>query len=87
MARIPQGFVPKFAQRLDELVWDGKYDLWWENVLYNYLDRDDVSAVDVSDLFWGEVDYIEDYERILEYVRTGDVGCKTDRKFLPKGLR
>ncbi len=86
MAVIPAAFVPKFAARMDELVWNEQYRLWWENILYNYLDRDDVRVVDVSDLFWGEIDYIEDYERIREYERTGDVNCKLDRKFGPKGL-
>ncbi len=46
------------------MVKDEKYDLWWENVLYNHLAEEPVSVVDVPDIFWDEVDYVQDYERI-----------------------
>ena len=39
--------------------------------------------IDVSDLFWAEVDYIQDYDRIMEYIRTGDVSSKIDKRFIP----
>ena len=65
------------------MVKEEKYDLWWENVLYNNLAEEPVSVVDVPDLFWAEVDYVQDYERIMEYVRTKDVSSKLDKRFMP----
>ena len=58
------------------MVSQGKYDLWWENVLYEHILENPVHVRDVSDLFWAEIDYIDDYSRILDYVRTGDLSVK-----------
>ena len=83
LAKITAGKVPVFAERLDAMVKAEKYDLWWEDVLYEYIGEDPVHIIDVSDLFWAEVDYIQDYDRIMEYIRTGDVSSKIDKRFVP----
>ena len=55
---------------------DELYHLWWENVLYNYSKEYPVYALDVEDRFWGEIDYIEDYERILNHIKeTHEMGA------------
>lgn len=87
LAKISARKVPVFTERLEAMVRDEKYDLWWENVLYDYIDEDPVHVVDVSDMFWAEVDYIQDYDRIMEYVRTGDVQSKIDKRFAPHSDR
>ncbi len=68
-AKIRKNAVAKFKKDLDRLVAEEKYNLWWENVLYENLSTTPVYVEDVSDLFWAEVDYIDDYERILNYVK------------------
>ncbi len=68
-AKIRRNAVAKFKNDLDRLVTEEKYNLWWENVLYENLSTTPVYVEDVSDLFWAEVDYIDDYERILNYVK------------------
>lgn len=68
-AKIRRNAVAKFKNDLDRLVAEEKYNLWWENVLYENLSTTPVYVEDVSDLFWAEVDYIDDYERILNYVK------------------
>ncbi|MBO4568905.1 MAG: phosphocholine cytidylyltransferase family protein [Candidatus Methanomethylophilaceae archaeon] len=83
LAKISACKVSTFAERLESMVKAEKYDLWWENVLYEYIDEDPVYVVDVSDMFWAEVDYIQDYDRIMEYIRTGDVLSKIDKRFAP----
>ena len=45
-----------------------KHDLWWENVLYELSEKEDIYVKDVNGKFWAEVDYIEDYNRIKNYV-------------------
>lgn len=67
-AKVRKDSVEAFRENLERLVMDEKYDLWWENVLYENLDTAPVYVEDISDLFWAEVDYIDDYERILKYV-------------------
>lgn len=70
MAKITKSFLPKFNKRLEELIAAHKHDLWWENVLYSYTDSDeeDIYTVDVDGRFWAEIDYFDDYERILDYI-------------------
>ncbi len=52
-----------------------KHDAWWENILYSYTDKQekDIYTVDVEGRFWAEVDYFDDYERIINYVAQKDV--------------
>ena len=70
VARIDRGFVPQFSQRLNEMIASQQHGVWWENVLYSLSDRQFVEVRDISGQFWAEVDYIEDYERIAEFVKT-----------------
>lgn len=69
IAKIAKGFLPLFIQRLEQLIDTQKHNLWWENVIYSFIGEMDVNVRDVQNLFWGEVDYLEDYNRILEYIK------------------
>ncbi len=68
MACIRKEAVCDFASGLESLVGQGRYDLWWENALYEFCTQRPVFIKDVEGKFWGEIDYIEDYERILAYL-------------------
>ena len=70
LAKLKASFLPGFRDRINGCVEDGIYDLWWENVLYHYSDQFPVYVRDVQGHFWGEIDYIEDYARILEHIHT-----------------
>lgn len=76
MAKLKREVVPRFRENLEKMVAQERYDLWWENVLYEHISEMPVHVKDVSDYFWAEIDYIDDYERILEYLRTGDLSAK-----------
>lgn len=76
IARLRGGFTQTFVERLCQMVRDERYDLWWENVLYEYSSVTPVHVKDVTPFFWAEIDYIDDYKRILDYVRSGDVSLK-----------
>lgn len=78
IAKISSNFIHVFKKRLETLIEHGKYDLWWENTLYEYISETPVYVRDVSQFFWAEVDYIEDYRRIQNYVKTGDIRNKFD---------
>jgi choline kinase len=74
-ASFDRDFLGAFATRLDELIQLQRHGLWWEDVLYSMSEERPVLARDLAGAFWGEVDYIEDYERIMEfYRRQGPVG-------------
>jgi len=68
-ATFDAAFAAKFHERLETLICSQQHSLWWENVLYSMSEERPIVAKDVGGAFWGEVDYIEDYERILEYCR------------------
>lgn len=70
MARIGKEFLPKFSGRLDEMICGQQYGCWWENILYSFTDKheEDIYTVDVDGRFWAEIDYFDDYVRIIDYV-------------------
>ena len=61
--------MPIFLERLDQLITDSKHDMWWENILYSFTDENEhqIFTKDVEGLFWSEIDYFDDYTRILNY--------------------
>lgn len=68
IAKISKNFLPEFRENLEYLVKEGEYNLWWENILYSLSDTKDIYVEDVGERFWGEVDTIEDYNRIQNHI-------------------
>lgn len=68
-ATIGNGFLGKFADRLDALIATQNHGMWWEDVLYSMASERPILARDIDGAFWGEVDYVEDYLRIQEYYK------------------
>ncbi|MDO5601825.1 MAG: phosphocholine cytidylyltransferase family protein [Oscillospiraceae bacterium] len=70
VAKLDRAFCPLFTRRMEELIQKGKYRLWWENVLYSMADEGEhaIHTLDVEGEFWSEIDYFDDYERILKYM-------------------
>lgn len=62
-------WVKKFKKRLITLIEDGKYNTWWEGVLYSFVGEEDIHTADVNGIFWSEVDTIDDYHRVLNYAK------------------
>lgn len=69
MAKMSKDFLPVFRRRLEEMISTQQSDVWWENVLYSMTDSLDIHALDMKGYFWAEVDYIEDYQRIVEHCK------------------
>ncbi|MBQ7832022.1 MAG: phosphocholine cytidylyltransferase family protein [Lachnospiraceae bacterium] len=67
LAAIRGNMIPKFKKRLEELVENQHHNFWWEQVLYSMTEEQPIWAEDIAGTFWAEIDYIEDYGRILEY--------------------
>lgn len=67
VAKIESDFVETFLKKLTNTIEEEEYNLWWENILWRYSEKNDVFIKDVGTHFWAEVDFIEDYERILKY--------------------
>lgn len=67
IGKVEKSFLDDFKIRLEELIDNQKYDLWWENVLYSFVESRKINTIDVDGEFWCEIDYFDDYERILRY--------------------
>ena len=62
-------FLAIFTARLENLIRAQKHSMWWEDVLYSMSAERPIIAKDVEGAFWGEVDYVEDYERIMSFYK------------------
>ena len=70
LAKLKAGFLADFKKNMDQCVDNEMYDLWWENVLYEFSMEYPIHALDVAERFWSEIDYVQDYERILNYIKS-----------------
>ena len=68
IAKIDKSFTQKFKKQMDKLIDQQHHEMWWENVLYSLTDKEDIHTLDVKGMFWSEIDYFDDYERILDYL-------------------
>ncbi len=68
IAKIHKKFLNKFKDKLTELIEAKKFNLWWENTLYELSLEYNILVYDINGIFWGEVDTKEDYIRILDNV-------------------
>ena len=69
MGLIKADFIKTFKNQVEYLVENGEYNLWWENALYTIADKHPIYVKDVENDFWAEVDTIDDYKRIEEYIK------------------
>ncbi|NJP41603.1 phosphocholine cytidylyltransferase family protein [Oscillospiraceae bacterium HV4-5-C5C] len=67
IALLRQAIQPWFKKRLEDMIDQQEHQVWWENVLYSAIGEKNIYVKDIKPCFWGEVDYIEDYYRIVQY--------------------
>lgn len=67
VGKFSKEFMSEFVETLDNMINTQQHSVWWENIVYNMVGTRDVYVEEVNGLFWAEVDYIEDYKRILEF--------------------
>ncbi len=70
-------FVPKFLKKLNELIDTQCHGMWWEDAIYRISGEEDIPVKDINGYFWAEVDFIEDYRRILDHI-SEKTGMKTN---------
>ena len=67
IGKFSKEFMPNFLSEMDRMIATQQHSVWWENILYNMVGNQPVYVDEVNGKFWAEVDYIEDYERILAH--------------------
>ncbi|MCT7522582.1 phosphocholine cytidylyltransferase family protein [Aliarcobacter cryaerophilus] len=69
IAKISKNDIDFMKQKLEYFINIQKHNFWWEDIFYRSLEEKDVCIYDIKGNFWAEVDYIEDYERIQNYIK------------------
>lgn len=72
LAKVRTSFFQEFRGRVDEMIHAQKHDLWWESALYSFIYERPILMRDIAGMFWMEIDFVEDYERILKFRRGED---------------
>ena len=67
LALIRGEMVAKCRERLMQMIEWQRLSDWWEQILYSMTSERPIWAKDIAGHFWAEIDYVEDYKRILEY--------------------
>lgn len=67
IGKFSKEFMPEFLEQLTSLIDSQNHSIWWENILYSMVGSRPVYVEEMDGLFWAEVDYVEDYERILKH--------------------
>jgi len=70
IVRIDQPFIKTFKQALEEMITSGKSNIWWEDVLYSFIEkRIPIHYFDVAGTFWSEVDTLQDYNYLQNWIK------------------
>ena len=65
IGKFCKDFIREFYELLIYKIERQQHNVWWENILYDMVGSRKIYVEEVGGKFWAEVDYIEDYERIL----------------------
>ncbi|AWX95203.1 TPA: phosphocholine cytidylyltransferase family protein [Streptococcus suis] len=72
-AIINKEFLPKFNRTLLNKINHQEHGQWWEEILYSMTRDESIYVSSVTGNFWAEVDYIEDYENIISFVKNNSI--------------
>jgi choline kinase len=67
LAKIQGKMIGRCREQLDRMIDNQRCCDWWEQILYDMKRERPVWVKDISGHFWAEIDFIEDYKRILAY--------------------
>jgi choline kinase len=56
-----------YREMLERMIDQRYHDKYWEDVLMAANGKLPVNALDTNGLFWSEIDFIEDYERVMGF--------------------
>ncbi len=63
-----KSFFIKFITKLDEMINTQQSGKWWEDIFYAFVGTGTrIYIKDIKGIFWAELDYVEDYNRVVEY--------------------
>lgn len=73
IVRIDQSFIKMFKQNLEAMIAAGKNNIWWEDVLYSFIEKQiPIHYFDIAGIFWSEVDTLQDYNYLQNWIKSQD---------------
>ncbi len=73
VAKLSGDKVALYKNHMEEMINRQCHSVWWENVLYDLVGKEEIYIHEVIGHFWSEVDFVEDYRRIVRYRK--EKGC------------
>lgn len=73
VAKLGAGFVGHYKEHMIKMINAQCHSVWWENVLYDLSASENIYVHDIADDFWAEVDFVEDYTRILKHRKENEI--------------
>lgn len=61
--------IKEVHEKLEKIIFNQEHSLWWENAIFSMSKVHKLHVQDVKGKFWAEVDYMEDYLRILDFLK------------------
>jgi len=68
IVKIKRVDLPQVRIRLQEMIENRECNTWWEHVFYTMSEKHPIYIKNIAGKFWAEIDFIEDYEKILEFL-------------------
>ena len=70
VAKLNGDTVSLYRDHLNEMINNQMHSVWWESVLYDLVGKEPIYIHEVIGHFWAEVDFVEDYRRIVQYCKS-----------------
>ncbi|GAB4399081.1 MAG: NTP transferase domain-containing protein [Rhodoferax sp.] len=69
IGKFDKSFFIKFITKLDEMISSQQSGKWWEDIFYAFVGTGTrIYVKDIAGVFWAELDYVEDYNRVLAHL-------------------
>lgn len=70
IAKVNDGCRLAVLEKLRQMIDQQRHGAWWENVLYELsADGHPIEVCEVGSRFWREIDYLTDYQDVLQHCR------------------
>jgi choline kinase len=77
IGKFDKSFFIKFITKLDEMISSQQSGKWWEDIFYAFVGTGTrIYVKDIKGVFWAELDYVEDYNRVIDYLKLDPVTAK-----------
>jgi L-glutamine-phosphate cytidylyltransferase len=70
---VPRRNVEELVESVQQEVMAGNYNKWWEEAIYMKSSSRNVGILDISGNFWVELDFVEDLNKLNNYVRQSEL--------------